>query len=183
MNNTPEDNNAKWFAMSAPYRRELKAKEMLDNAGIENFVPMTKAIVERCGQKRRVTVPAIHNLIFVHASKEQIKEIKSRTDYLQYRTHPCNGKNTPITVPDKEMQQFIAVTQERMDEITYLKPDEIDIARGTRVRIHGGAFDGTEGLFVKIKGKRNKRVVVHINGMASIAINTEISPEFIEVLQ
>lgn len=183
MNNTPDDSNTQWFAMSAPYRRELKAKEMLDNAGIENFVPMTRAIIERGGQKKRVTVPAIHNLIFVHTSREQIKDIKSQAGYLQYRTRPCNGKNIPITVSEKEMQQFIAVTQERMDEITYLKPDEIDIARGTRVRIHGGAFDGTEGLFVKIKGKRNKRVVVHIDGIASIAINTEISPEFIEVLQ
>ena len=47
MNNTPDDSNTQWFAMSAPYRRELKAKEMLDNAGIENFVPMTRAIIER----------------------------------------------------------------------------------------------------------------------------------------
>lgn len=183
MNSLVEENRKMWFAMSAPYRRELKAKEILDSIGVENFVPMTKSIIERGGQKRRATVPAIHNLIFVRATKEQIKEIKARTTYLQYRTFPCNGKNCPITVPDKEMQQFITITQERMDEITYLKPEEIDIAKGTRVRIHGGAFNGTEGIFVKVKGKRNRRVVVHIDGIASIAINTEIAPEFIEVIE
>lgn len=177
-----ESDDIKWYVMSAPYRRELRAKDFLDGKGIENFIPMTKTLVERGGRKKHVIVPAIHNLIFVHTSKENIKEIKRVADYLQYRTTPRDRKNIPITVPDKEMQQFIAITQNRMDEITYLSPDELDITKGCKVRIHGGAFDGTEGVFVKIKGKRNKRVVVLVEGVASVAINTEISPDFIEIL-
>lgn len=181
MNNC-DDDKIYWFAMSAPYRRELKAKERLTAMGIEAYVPMTKAIVERRGTKKREIVPAIHNLIFVHTTKEIIKEAKQGIEYLQYRTFPCNGKNTPIIVPEKDMAQFIAVTNARMEEITYLQPDEIDIEKGTRVRIHGGSFNGAEGIFVKIKGKRNKRVVVLIEGLAAVAINAELSPEIIEIL-
>ena len=59
---------------------------------------------------------------------------------------------------------------------------EINIEKGTKVRIHGGSFDGTEGVFVKIKGKRNRRVVVLIEGLAAIAINAEISPDLIEII-
>lgn len=168
--------------MSAPYRREMKAKEQLSALGIEVFVPMTKAVVERRGTKKRETVPAIHNLLFVRTTKEQIKEIKRGIGYLQYRTRPCNGKNAPIIVPDKEMEQFISITNARMEEVTYLQIDEIDLKKGARVRIHGGSFDGTEGIFVKIKGKRNRRVVVLIEGVAAVAINTEISPDLIEVI-
>lgn len=171
-----------WFAMSAPYRRELKAKEQLAIMSIESFVPMTRAIVERRGVKKRETVPAIHNLIFVHTTKEIIKNAKQRIEYLQYRTRPCNGKNTPIIVPDKAMEQFIAITNERLEDITYLQPDEIDIKQGSKVRIHGGTFDGTEGIFIKTKGKRNRRVVVLIEGLAAVAINAEISPDLIEIL-
>lgn len=29
-----------WFAMSATFRRELKARALLDDAGIECFIPM-----------------------------------------------------------------------------------------------------------------------------------------------
>lgn len=182
MNSNNDDDKIVWFAMSAPYRRELKAKERLNEMGIENFVPMTKAIVERRGTKKRETVPAIHNLIFVHTTKNIIKQAKQGIEYLQYRTRPCNGKNTPITVPDREMEQFIAITNARMEDITYLQPDEIDIKKGTKVRIHGGTFNGTEGIFVKIKGKRNRRVVVLIEGLAAVVINAELSPDIIEIL-
>ena len=181
MNNC-DDDKIYWFAMSAPYRRELKAKERLTAMGIEAYVPMTKAIVERRGTKKRDTVPAIHNLIFVHTTKEIIKSAKQRIGYLQYRTRPFNGKNQPIIVPDKEMEQFIAICNARIEEITYIQPGEIDLEKGTKVRIHGGTFDGTEGIYIKLKGKRNRRVVVLIEGLAAVAINAEISPDYIEIL-
>ena len=182
MSNSNDDNKTVWFAMSAPYRRELKAKENLATLGIESFVPMTKALVERGGVKKRQIIPAIHNLIFVHTTKEIIKSAKQSIDYLQYRTRPFNGKNQPIIVPNKEMEQFIAVSNARIEDITYIQPGEIDIEKGTKVRIHGGTFDGTEGIYIKLKGKRNRRVVVLIEGLAAVAINAEISPDYIEIL-
>jgi transcription antitermination factor NusG len=171
-----------WFAMSAPYRRELIAKEFLDKKGVECFVPMKEALVERKnGSKSRKMVPAIHNLVFVHTTKEKIKELKQGVNFLQYHTRPVSGKNTPIIVPDYQMQQFMAVTATRNEDITYLRPEEVDIKKGTKVRVHGGAFDGTEGYFVKIQGKRSRRVVLLIEGITAVAL-TEISTDFIEVI-
>ena len=180
---TVEDNNdILWFAMSAPYRRELIAKEFLDNKGIECFVPMKEALVERRnGTKRRQLVPAIHNLVFVHTSRERIKTLKQGVNFLQFHTRPQGGKNIPITVPDSQMQQFIAICKANNENITYLRPEEIDIKKGTRVRVHGGTFDGTEGYFVKIQGKRSRRVVILIEGITAVAL-TEISTDFIEVI-
>lgn len=180
--NSERDSSAAWFAMSAPYRRELKAKAFLEGRGIECFVPMTRVIVEkRGGTKTRQLVPAIHNLIFVHTSKTIIQEAKTRCEFLQYRTKPHNGKNVPIIVPDKEMQQFIAVTQALSEKLLYLNLDEIDLEKGTRIRIHGGVLDGTEGLFVKLKGKRRRSVIIQIEGVAAVAL-TEVSPDLIEVI-
>ena len=180
---TVEDNNdILWFAMSAPYRRELIAKEFLDNKGIECFVPMKEALVERRnGTKRRQLVPAIHNLVFAHTSRERIKTLKQGVNFLQFHTRPQGGKNIPITVPDSQMQQFIAICKANNENITYLRPEEIDIKKGTRVRVHGGTFDGTEGYFVKIQGKRSRRVVILIEGITAVAL-TEISTDFIEVI-
>ena len=64
--------------------------------------------------------------------------------FLQYRTFPENGKNVPIVVPDNQMQQFIAVCETHNEQLMYLNPDEINIAKGTPVRIIGGTFDGVE---------------------------------------
>ncbi|MBR3615838.1 MAG: UpxY family transcription antiterminator [Bacteroidaceae bacterium] len=180
---TDKDSQIVWFAMSAPYRRELKAKEYLQAKGIECFVPMVNALVEkRSGAKIRKQIPAIHNLIFVHTSKEIIQEVKRGVDYLQYRTMPREGKNIPIIIPDRQMQQFIAVTQTSNEELIYMRPEEVNIAKGTRVRVHGGAFDGTEGVFVKVQGKRKPRVVLLIQGVAAVAL-AEISTEFIEIIK
>ena len=168
------DNTLTWFAMSAPYRRELIAKEFLRQKDVECFVPMKEALVERrSGTKSRQMVPAIHNLIFVHTTKERIKALKQGVNFLQYCTRPQGGKNVPITVPERQMQQFI--------DITYLRPEEVDIKRGTRVRVHGGVFDGTEGIFVKVQGKRSRRVVLLIEGVTAVAL-TEISTDFLEIL-
>ena len=168
--------------MSAPYRRELIAKEFLDGKGIECFVPMKEALVERRnGAKRRQMVPAIHNLVFVHTTRERIKTLKQGVNFLQYHTRPQGGKNIPIIVPDSQMQQFIAICKAANESITYLRPEEIDIRKGTIVRVHGGTFDGAEGYFVKIQGKRNRRVVMLIEGITAVAL-TEISTDFIEVI-
>lgn len=176
------DDSLVWFAMSAPYRRELIAKEYLDKKGVECFVPMKEALVERrCGTKSRRMVPAIHNLIFVHTTRERIRTLKQDVNFLQYHTRPLNGKNVPIIVPDTQMQQFIAITNAGNDSITYLRPEEVDIKKGTKVRVHGGVFDGTEGFFVKVQGKRSRRVVMLIEGITAVAL-TEISTDFIEII-
>ncbi len=182
MNTSSADTETKWFAMSAPYRRELKAREALSARGIESFVPMTRAVVEKGNTKENRTIPAIHNLIFVRSTKKKIQSAKESIGYLQYRTTVSEGRNIPIIVPDKAMEQFIAITQARMNELTYLNPEDINIEKGAKVRIHGGSFDGIEGFFVKIKGKRNRRVVVLIKDIAAVAINAEISPDLIEIL-
>ena len=177
-----KENTAVWFAMNTPYRRELIAKQFLDQKGIECFVPMKESLVERRNRtKSRQMVPAIHNLIFVHTTKERIKSLKQGVNFLQYCTRPQNGKNVPIIVPDTQMRHFIAVTNAGNEKITYLRPEEVNIKKGTRVRVHGGVFDGTEGHFVKLQGKRSRRVVLLIEGITAVAL-TEISTDFIEVL-
>ena len=171
-----------WFAMSAPYRRELIAQEFLEQRGIDCFVPMKEALVEkRNGSKRRQMVPAIHNLIFVHTTKETIKYLKQGVNFLQYCTRPVAGKNVPIIVPDYQMQQFIATCNTYNEKLIYLAPDEINLQEGTPVRIIGGAFDGIEGTFVRIEKGKRKKVVVMAEGIAAVAI-AKFTDGFIQVL-
>lgn len=79
------------------------------------------------------------------------------------------------------MEQFIRVSRTGDDGLVYLKPEEINLGKGTRVRILGGAFDGVEGLFLKVKGRRSRRVVVLVDHVSAVAVS-EVSPDLIEVL-
>ena len=127
-----------WFAMSAPYCRELEAKRLLDNRSIENFIPMCYKVSVKQNKKTRVLVPAIHNLIFVRTTRTIIKETKQQISILQYITRTDNGKNIPVIVPDMQMQQFITVSKTNSEQLIYLRPEEINLKKGTRVRILGG---------------------------------------------
>ena len=102
-----------WFAMRATYKREFMAQEYLQGKGIEVFLPLKKEIKVIKGIKRKVTVPAINSLIFVKAQKEVLQQAKMGVEYLQYLTRKEEGRNVPIVVPERQMEQFIQVV---MDE-------------------------------------------------------------------
>ena len=163
MNNDEE--NIVWFAMRAPFCKELEAKRLLDKQAIENFVPMCYKVFE----------------IFVRTTRRIIRETKRTVPFLQYITMPDAGKNSPIIVPDIQMQQFISVSRLHNERLIYLTPEEINLAKGTRVRVLGGPFDGVEGVFVKVRGCRSKRVVILIQGILAVVV-AEVKPDLIEVI-
>ena len=125
-------------------------------------------------------VPVVHNLIFIHACLSEVKRVKSMVAYLQYITDTRSGKK--IIIPDNEMQRFIAVAGTYNDHLLYFQPDELNLSKGTKVRITGGDFEGQEGVFLKVKGARDRRVVIAIQGVIAVAMAT-IHPDLIEVIK
>ena len=57
---------------------------------------------------------------------------------------------------------------------------ELDLRKGCRVRIHGGKLNGVTGVFMQVQGKRNRRVVVLLEGVMAVA--AEVHPDLIEVI-
>lgn len=170
-----------WYAMSVPYNRVLKVKKQLDEKQIDCFVPMRYEVRTVRGRKVRLYVPAVSNLIFVHTTDSCLKLFKQTTSFLQYLVYKVDGVSQKVIVPDDQMEQFIRVCRTHDEHLIYLTPEEINLAKGTRVRILGGAFNGVEGIFVKVKGKRNRRVVVLIDHVSAIAVS-EVSPDLIEII-
>jgi transcription antitermination factor NusG len=74
----------------------------------------------------------------------------------------------------------MAVAGCKTEEIVYLSNKEVNIRKGTRVRITGGVFEGVEGIFMRIQGHR--QVAVSIPNLLSVA-TTFIKPEFILPLE
>ena len=166
-----------WFAMRATYQRELEAKNDLNSKNVETFIPMQYKIIVRGNQKRREYIPIIRNLIFVHTTPSKLQTVKKDIQFLQYMTDSRSKKK--ITIPEDQMKQFIAVSGTYSDQLLYFAPEEINLSKGTRVRINGGEFEGQEGIFVKVKGSRDKRVVIAIQGIIAVAMAT-IHPNLIK---
>ena len=66
-------------------------------------------------------------------------------------------------------------------DLTYYKPDEIELQKGEYIRIIGGKLDGVKGQLVRIKGKRAKQLVVTIPDILSVA-TVCVEPEYIQRL-
>ena len=71
-------------------------------------------------------------------------------------------------VPDKEMENFMRVAATQDDSLHYLDYHDFIGKEGKRVKINEGTFAGVEGVIKRIK--KNKHVVVQIEGVAAIAI-------------
>lgn len=177
-----KEEELQWFAMRATYRRELEAKRLLDEKSVENFIPMHYAISIEKGHKVKKLVPVIHNLIFVRSVRSELQQLKQKIRFLQYMTEIRNSKREPIVVPEQQMRQFISVAGTYDGQLVYVRPDDVNLAKGTKVRIHGGVFDGQEGIFVKVKGIRDKRVVVALGGVIAVVIAT-VHVDLLEVLE
>lgn len=171
-----------WYVMRA-YKNEAKAEETLSAKGLEFFIAKmyTVRVTHGGKEKKRCLVPAIPGIVFVHASHTEIINFKKVYNFLQFVTTKNDGMTDYLIVPEKQMNDFIKVAGKYEEEITYYSPDEIQLDKGTRVKIHGGVFDGVEGTLLKVKGKRSKRIVVAIDNVSAIAIS-EVTPDLIEIL-
>ena len=166
-----------WYAMRATYRRELDAMHRLKEAGMGCFIPMQYHFRLKRGRRVRELVPAVRNLLFVHALPSELKRMKLELPYLQYITDTRSHEK--IIIPDVQMQRFIAVAGTYDDQLLYFQPGELNLAKGTRVRITGGEFAGYEGTFLKVKGARDRRVVIAVEGVIAVSLAV-IHPDLIE---
>lgn len=166
-----------WYVMRA-YKSEGLAERLLTEEGVEYFIPKWYVVRVYHGRKSRRLVPVIPSLLFVRTRRSTLVEFKKRYNFLQFVIQSIEGIQTYLTVPDKQMEDFIRVSERREQEICYYTPAELNLERGSRVRIIGGPFDGVEGVFLKIRGARNRRLVVEIPNTLLAAV--EIEPDLVE---
>ena len=162
-----------WYPMRVTYSREIKVKAELDRLEIENFVPMTyKLVCADNGNPHRELVPAINNLIFVRSTQGRISELKTSNKVLEplryMMDHTAEKAHEIMTVPDRQMENFMCVASMTDDSVIFLDENTIVGKEGKRVKIMGGMFEGVEGVIRRVK--RCKRVVVALDGIASVAI-------------
>ena len=178
-----EENNdiQQWFCLGCTSpQRELKVRDDVRRYGLEAFVPLQYEVKRQRRQEQRALVPAISGLMFAKGTLDEIKEYISHSHFTVYiKKSTFSNKEDYLTVPTKAMENFIAVTVNHEANISYFKPEEIKLQAGDKIRVKGGLYDGKEGVIMRIKGKRNKHLVVQIPGLLVAAV--EMTPELIEL--
>ncbi len=176
------DNLALWYAMSSPYGREKKVADLLNiQENVTSFLPMERfeRMVGRLNRSRKISYrPVVRNLLFVNATEQRMRELKREYNtLLQFKVRPkVSGGFEPIIVPNKQMEDFIAIYENTdYDKLEFYTPDEIDLRPNAKVVIQDGIFAGKEGYYQQVrskatkKGMKAKRFVVKIDDFLACA--------------
>lgn len=148
---------------------------------LEYYYPKTCEIVsDRRGTHTQETA-IIPPYIFIHAEYMRIREFKQKKDSISFIPTLGRQAHTTMKVSDKEMESFIRVVEQMQAKTRIYKAGEIEIPQGQRIRICGGELDGVEGVLVKMKGVRDKRLVVSIPGI--MYASTPVDKTFIQILE
>jgi transcription antitermination factor NusG len=168
-----ESENIFWYVLFAANGKAAKINDYLKISSVECYFPMfyKEKRINNSQRTKYILQPLIGNLLFVKSSKgcldRHLQKIKLQlgiTSDLYYRDL---GSKDIIIVPEQQMQNFILMSGCSKGRITYLSNEELNLAKGTKVRIIGGIFEGVEGIFIKIKG--SSQVVVSLPNILSVA--------------
>lgn len=173
------DEEVKWYSVGcASPQKELKVRDDARQRGLEAFVPLVYQVKTHKKQKYRALVPALPGLMFIKGTEKEVKDYMNKSLFPVYmRKSTFTNKEEFLTIPSQAMENFIAVTEKNEEHITYFRPEEISLQAGDRIIVKGGLYDGREGIIMRIKGKRNKHLVVQIPGMLIAAV--ELKPELV----
>lgn len=175
-----QDLQFNWYVLRVSYSRELKIKALLDEKGIQTFVPMAYRKETIDGKTRKKLVPAVSNLCFVHWHRQGIDDFiagygeKSPVHYYWDRT-----ASRPMTVPQKAMNDFITVASSLDEDLIYITEISDKLREGQTVKVKSGSFAGVTGKIVRIR--KSRRILVELPGMLAVA-STYVSPENVELL-
>ena len=174
-----------WYALRVSYSRELKVRDRLNESGIRTFVPM---MWRRCpvkpgmttGNPSRRLVPAVGNLCFAYSTRAELEDfIRGYGDTSPVHFYWDRTANKPLTVPEKAMNDFIAVSSTLDEDLIYITEITSKLREGQTVKVKEGPFKGVEGKVVRIR--KSRRILVELPGMLAVA-TTYIQPEYLEII-
>ena len=159
-------------------RMSLAEKALSLEDRLDYYLPKHFVLRRYASGMKRILVPLLPSMVFVRGRFSEVHRFQSIYSFIGFATLPKDGHRTPIVVPDPDMENFRIVADKCRDDLTYYSPREMKMHKGEYIRIIGGLFDGAVAKLVKVPGKRNRKLVVELPGIAEIA-TTSIEPQFV----
>jgi len=189
MSDTDPRDIVHWYPMYVSYRCELVVKAALDKKNVECFVPM-HLVYKRCNRSVVSRLePAVHNLIFVHSSMNQLSQLKmydidcQYMQYMSFRSTVTSRLSNVITVPAARMEAFMKAmaVPDPNQRRTLLPYDEVLFGKeGRRIRFKCGDFEGVEGTVNRVNKNRSLVITLQYVSVLVIAIDHADDIEFLD---
>lgn len=170
-----------WFVIRVTYGRERKLADLLDERKVKYFLPQKTVFKNdpKDGKLIKRKVSVIPNLIFVFAERPYLQELKQEIELtIPMRYMMDRATRQPAIVQTKQMEDFIRVAGSDEDALLYLDNPDIVLEKGEPVEIIYGPFTGIMGYVLRIR--RDRKIVLTIDGLISAAITAEVKPDWIK---
>ncbi|MEI6889980.1 MAG: UpxY family transcription antiterminator [Bacteroidota bacterium] len=162
-------NEEPWYAVYTKSRHEKRLAELLNEKGIEAYVPLRKVVRQWSDRKKLVSEPLIRSYCFVRPGPGEYYDVLNTDGAVRYVWF--SGKPAPI--PNKQIDILKVLTGSDVD--VDVVPGSL--LKGTTVRVNAGPLAGVVGELVSIAGKH--RVLIKIDHLDQ-ALTISISPLLIE---
>lgn len=170
-----------WFAARTRDKQEFTVRGFLEKLKTEQsfdvsyFLP-TKTVVRQLKYRRKkVEVPVIKNLIFVHATKQSACDLANKYGvplfYMKdLLTHAM------LVVPNKQMEAFMFMMNLTPEGINF---DNENLSVGSKVKVVKGDFCGLEG---EVATEANRTyVVIRIRNILTASI--KIPKSYLKIIE
>lgn len=182
ISNTHQD-VVSWYVIRVTYGREYKLKLELEERNIEHFLPVKTVILRRTPDGKLISrkTSAIPNTIFIRETRENIQQLKTELEG-RFPMRYMMNRNThqPLTVREKQMQDFIRFASLENERLLYLNNPDVVYEKGQPVEIVSGPFAGVHGYILRIR--RDRKLVISVDGVLAAAVQIDLRSEWIRKL-
>ena len=151
-----------WYAIKVYFNRTAAVCDQLCRQGIELY--------------RQDVIPSY---VFLHCTKEQMAALRQAL-WEQAFVYCTPDRKEAAPISEKEMSAFMLVTSMGANGLEYLGDDKAEYHTGDLVRVTAGPFEGAVGHIKRIK--RDRKLIVSINGVAAVAV-AHIPSQLLEKVQ
>ncbi|WP_251360164.1 transcription/translation regulatory transformer protein RfaH [Kangiella sp. TOML190] len=160
-----------WYLIQAKPKQQAKAKEHLDNQGIENFYPTIEIEKIIRGKRQKVLEPLFANYIFVRLDDEAIgwSKIRSTRGVRDFVRFGSQVAKVPEPLIESIKQDVSSLTAESI---------ESNVPKvGEKVKITDGVFKDLEGIYKAKNGEERSIILLTVlNKVTELEIlNTQVA--------
>jgi transcription antitermination factor NusG len=130
-----------WYAIQTRSRHEKKVAQEIRDKGIRTFLPLVTQVRRWSDRNQKVQLTLFPSYVFVHTEDSANSRLRVLQTAGVVGFVGSQGRGTPI--PEKQIEDIRILVDRNVpfEDFPFLEV-------GQRVRIHGGALDGVEGLLV-----------------------------------
>lgn len=164
----PSTGNKNWYVLKTKSNLEKRVAQHLSKKGWDVFFPTLTTVRQWSDRKKKVVVPLIPSVLFVHCTGRQIQYIYGEYGVLTV----LKFENKPAIVREVEINNLkILVNQVEGVEISFR---ESTIEAGQPVKVVEGPFMGMIGESLFLNGKQ--RIKVRITSLQTeCVVNVPLS--------